>query len=87
MDYECRELLRLCWSLALREHELLKIMLPTTQDVAKCVIEGRQPTPEQAAAWTEVNKTVTQSMVVLTASLAGLQRSVDPVIGLIPRSA
>jgi hypothetical protein len=80
MDIECRGLLRITWDLVLREHKLLGLMLPTTQDVAKCLIEGRKPTPEQAAAWEEANRIVTQEMLELNAGIAELQQSVDPLI-------
>jgi hypothetical protein len=81
MDIECRGLLRITWDLVLREHRLLELMLPTTGDIAKCVIEERTPTPEQADAWTEAQRTLNQAMIELTAGLAELRRSVEPLIG------
>jgi hypothetical protein len=81
MDAECRAILRMTWDLVLREHKLLEVIMPTTQDVAKCMIEGRTPTPEQVAAWSKVSSQVAQSMVELTAALQGLRVSIDPLIG------
>lgn len=62
MNADCRALLRMAWDLVLKENALLQEMVPTTQDVAQTLLEGRKPTPEQAAAWSKVNSQVTQGM-------------------------
>ncbi len=80
-DIECRGLLRITWDLVLREHRLLEKMLPTTHDVAKCMIEGRTPNPEQVAAWSEVNTQVTKAMKELSLGLEELRKSVEPLVG------
>jgi hypothetical protein len=69
------------WDLVLKEHQLLGVMLSTTQDVARCMVEGRTPTHEQVAAWSKANSHVTQSMAELSAALEGIRHTIDPMIG------
>jgi hypothetical protein len=81
MDAKERELFISIWRVLLRQNELLQMILPTTHDVARCLIDDRKPNPQQVGAWTELNKRVTQEMLDINAALAELQRSVDPLIG------
>jgi hypothetical protein len=57
----------------------LNLLLPTTWDVAKCMIEGRTPSPEQVAAWEQAQTLATDKMNELNGVLASLQLIVDPL--------
>jgi hypothetical protein len=78
---EDRELLKLAWDWALRQHELLKTVLPVMMEMESCLIEDRKPTPEQVGRWTTLQSQVTQKMLELNADVDQLRRAIDSLFG------
>jgi hypothetical protein len=78
---EDRELLKRAWDWALRQHELLKTVLPVMMEMESCLIEDRKPTPEQVGRWTTLRSQVTQKMLELNADVDQLRRAIDPLFG------
>jgi hypothetical protein len=80
MDAKCLEIISLTWDLVQKEHKLLSLVIPTAQDIALCMIEGRKPTPEQVAAWDSINTQVSGRMLQLTADIESVRKAVTPVL-------
>jgi hypothetical protein len=80
MDANYQDALRLIWDLVLRQRSMLELLLPTTWDVAKCMIEGLSPSPEQVSAWKQAQTLATDKMLELNAAFARVQQVVDPLI-------
>lgn len=80
MDRKCLEIVGLTWNLARQEHSLLALVIPATLNVAKCLNEGRQPTPDEVAAWNNLSVQLTQRMSEITASFTSVREAVTPIL-------
>jgi hypothetical protein len=80
MDRKCLEIVGLTWDLAQQEHSLLALVIPATLNVAKCLSEGRQPTPDEVAAWNNLSVQLTQRMSEITASFTSVREAVTPIL-------
>jgi|HubBroStandDraft_2_1064218.scaffolds.fasta_scaffold1593243_2 hypothetical protein len=80
MDRKCLEIVGLTWNLARQEHSLLALVIPATLNVAKCLSEGRQPTPDEVAAWNNLSVQLTQRMSEITASFTSVREAVTPFL-------
>jgi hypothetical protein len=80
MDRKCLEIVGLTWNLARQEHSLLALVIPATLNVAKCLSEGRQPTPDEVAAWNNLSVQLTQRMSEITASFTSVREAVTPIL-------
>lgn len=80
MDRKCLEIIGLTWDLAKQEHNLLALVIPATLNVARCLSEGRQPTPEEIRAWNTVSSELMQKMSEITASFSSVREAVTPVL-------
>jgi hypothetical protein len=80
MDRKCLEMVGLTWNLARQEHSLLALVIPATLNVAKCLSEGRQPTPDEVAAWNNLSVQLTQRMSEITASFTSVREAVTPIL-------
>jgi hypothetical protein len=80
MDLKCLEIVGLTWNLARQEHSLLALVIPATLNVAKCLSEGRQPTPDEVAAWNNLSVQLTQRMSEITASFTSVREAVTPIL-------
>jgi hypothetical protein len=80
MDRKCLEIVGLTWDLARQEHSLLALVIPATLNVAKCLSEGRQPTPDEVAAWNNLSVQLTQRMSEITASFTSVREAVTPIL-------
>jgi hypothetical protein len=80
MDRKCLEIVGLTWDLARQEHSLLALVIPATLNVAKCLSEGRQPTPDEVAAWNNLSAQLTQRMSEITASFTCVREAVTPIL-------
>lgn len=70
----------LTWNLAQHQQDLLGLLLPTTHEVARCMMEGRKPSPSQVDTWNAVLQQVTQRMQELTSDFSEVQRAIVPLI-------
>jgi hypothetical protein len=80
MERKCLEIVGLTWNLARQEHSLLALVIPATLNVAKCLSEGRQPTPDEVAAWNNLSVQLTQRMSEITASFTSVREAVTPIL-------
>lgn len=80
MDRKCLEIVGLTWDLARQEHSLLALVIPATLNVAKCLSEGRQPTPDEVAAWNNLSVQLTLRMSEITASFTSVREAVTPIL-------
>jgi hypothetical protein len=80
MDRKCLEIVGLTWNLARQEHSLLALVIPATLNVANCLSEGRQPTPDEVAAWNNLSVQLTQRMSEITASFTSVREAVTPIL-------
>ena len=80
MDRKCLEIVGLTWDLARQEHSLLALVIPATLNVARCLSEGRQPTPDEVAAWNNLSVQLTQRMSEITASFTSVREAVTPIL-------
>ena len=80
MDRKCLEIVTLTWDLARQEHSLLALVIPATLNVAKCLSEGRPPTPDEVAAWNNLSVQLTQRMSEITASFTSVREAVTPIL-------
>ena len=80
MDRKCLEIVGLTWNLARQEHSLLALVIPATLNVAKCLSDGRQPTPDEVAAWNNLSVQLTQRMSEITASFTSVREAVTPIL-------
>jgi hypothetical protein len=62
MDAKCLEIIALTWDLTKKQNALLNTVIPIAHDLARCLIDGRQPTPEQVSSWDAIKAQVSQSM-------------------------
>ena len=81
MSADYRDVLQMIWGLVITQNRLLLLMHPACQDMAKTLMEGRKPTPEQVSAWTELNSQVTGAMLEVSAGIEKVRLAVDPMIG------
>jgi len=77
-----KEVLSRTWELVKRQRELINEILPTAWDVAKCMIEGQTPSPEQVSAWEQAQTLATDKMQELNGVMAALQQLIDPLFPL-----
>ena len=80
MDRKCLEIIGLTWDLAKQEHVLLALVIPATLNIAKCLSEGRQPTPEEIAAWNTVSTQLARKMSEITSSFTSVREAVTPIL-------
>lgn len=80
MDRKCLEIIGLTWDLAKQEHSLLALVIPATLNVARCLSEERQPTPEEIRAWNTVSAELMRKMSEITASFSSVREAVTPVL-------
>ena len=80
MDRKCLEIVSLTWDLSRQQHSLLALVIPATLNVAKCLSEGRQPTPDEVAAWNHLSAELTQRMSEITASFKSVREAVTPIL-------
>ena len=80
MDRKCFEIVGLTWDLARQQHSLLALVIPATLNVAKCLSEGRQPTPDEVVAWNNLSAQLTQRMSEITASFKSVREAVTPIL-------
>jgi hypothetical protein len=80
MDAADRAILQMLWDLVLTQRNLLNLMVPTCQAVARTLIEGNKPTPEQVSTWTEINSRVTQATFEVNAGIEKARSAIEPII-------
>ncbi len=79
MDNKSREALSLTYEWAQHQSQLLEIVFPAMQEIARCLIDGRKPTPEQVDRWDALLPEVTRRMQQLNEDAELVRQVVTPL--------
>ena len=78
-DSQRKQALALAWDLIQKQHQVLRELVATNQDMGACLIANRQPTAQQVTAWIAQSKQLTGRLEELTSTLQSVQSIVQPL--------